>query len=86
MEVPLHEQTFQRRMMDYLDSRMGWPLTMALMGATAAGAYHMKFRRLRRMMVSNGTFCCLLLALLALAVKVRSSKNSKRSRRSLKRE
>jgi hypothetical protein len=77
LKVPLHEQTLQKRMLEYLDSRMGWPLTMALVGATAAGAYQMRVNRLKRMMISNGTFCCLVLALLALAVKVRRSSRKK---------
>jgi len=44
----------------------------------------MRFRRLRRMMISNGTFCCLVLAILALAVKIRHSR--KTTTRSIKKE
>jgi len=76
--------TIQRRAVDYLNSKMGWPLTVALLGMTAAGAYQMRFRRLRKMMISNGTFCCLVLAILALAVKIRHSR--KTTTRSIKKE
>lgn len=60
---------------------MGWPLAMVLLGGTAAGAHQMRLRRLRKMMVNNLTFCCLVLAVIVVAVKVRHRKRAKASKK-----
>jgi len=61
---------------------MGWSLAVGLMGITLAGAYQMRFKKFRKMMMQNATFCCLLLSVLAVAVKLR--KRHHNSRREVK--
>ena len=61
----------EKRLVHFLDSKMGWSLAVGLMGITLAGAYHMKFAKFRKMMMQNATFCCLLLSILSIAVKLR---------------
>lgn len=50
---------------------MGWSLAIGLIGITLAGAHHMRFSKFKKMMMQNATFCCLLLSVLAVAVKLR---------------
>jgi hypothetical protein len=78
VEAPPHELTFERRMVLFLDSRMGWPSVALLLGVTLAGAYSMRVQKVRKMMIQNSTFCCLLLTVLAVAVKVKRYQNIKK--------
>ena len=56
---------------------MGWTLALGLIGVTLAGAHHMKYRRFRKMMMQNVTFSCLILSVVALAVKVKKHQQEK---------
>lgn len=56
---------------------MGWTLALGLIGVTLAGAHHMKYRRFRKMMMQNVTFSCLILSILAIAVKVKKGQQEK---------
>ena len=57
---------------------MGWSLAVGLVGVTLAGAHQMRFRKFRKMMMQNATFCCLLLSILAVAVKLRKRQHNSR--------
>ena len=57
---------------------MGWVSALTLIGLTLAGSHHMKFRRFRKMMVQNATFCCLILSVIAIAIKVRRHHHNKK--------
>ena len=57
---------------------MSWLFATTLLGLTAAGGYHMKFRKFRKMMIQNATFCCLLLSVLVIAVKIKKTFHRKR--------
>ena len=71
MKAPPHEATLEVRLVHFLDSRMGWVSAVTLLGLTLAGGHQMRFRRFRQMMIQNATFCCLVLSVLAIAVKIR---------------
>ena len=59
---------------------MGWSLAAGLMGVTLMGAYQMRFPKFRKMMMQNATFCCLILSILAIAVKLRKRQHLKKKK------
>jgi quinol monooxygenase YgiN len=69
----VHEETMERRVVHFLDGKLGWPTAFVLLTMTALGAAHMRPYRFRKMMLQNTTFACMLLALIALLVKARKA-------------
>ena len=67
----VHTETTEKRVLHFLDGKLGWPVTGALVVATLAGATNMHHKRFRKMLIQNATFCCMLLAVLALVIKLR---------------
>ena len=71
MEAPPHEETIEHKVVHFLDSKFGWPIAIVLMSFTVLGTYQMKPSKLRKMMLQNATFCCLILSLLTFLIKIR---------------
>jgi hypothetical protein len=67
----VHEETMERRVVHFLDGKLGWPTAFALLLATTIGAMHMRPHRFKKMLMHNATFACMLLAMIALLVKAR---------------
>lgn len=67
----VHEETMERRVVQFLDGKLGWPTAFALLLVTTIGAIHMRPHRFKKMLMHNATFACMLLAMVALLVKFR---------------
>lgn len=67
----VHEETMERRVVHFLDGKLGWPTAFTLLLATTIGAMHMRPHRFKNMLMQNATFACMLLAMIALLVKAR---------------
>lgn len=67
----VHEETMERKVVHFLDGKLGWPTAFVLLMATALGAAHMRPHRFKKMLLQNVTFACMILALIALLVKAR---------------
>lgn len=67
----VHEETVEKRVIHFLDGKLGWPAAVTLLALTAIGVTHMKPHRFRKMFLHNATFACMLLSLIALLVKAR---------------
>lgn len=67
----MHEETFEKRVVHFLDGKLGWPAAIGLLSMTVIGATHMKPNRFKKMLLQNATFVCMLLALIALLIKAR---------------
>jgi hypothetical protein len=61
----------ERRVVHFLDGKLGWPTAFGLLIVTALGVIHMRPHRFKKMMMQNATFACMLLAVIALLVKAR---------------
>lgn len=70
-EEQVHEETFEKRVVHFLDGKLGWPAAIGLLSMTVIGATHMKPNRFKKMLLQNATFVCMLLALIALLIKAR---------------
>lgn len=87
VDAPVHEETWEQRLVHLLDSKMGWPFAVLLLGVTLGGAYQMHPRRFRKMMVQNLTFCCLVLSIMAIVIKLRRLQHrSSKAKRQLNNE
>ena len=74
----MHEETWEQRVVHFLDSRFGWPSALLLIGVTLMGAYKMHPGRFKKMMVQNATFCGLVLSTMAVVVKMRRIQHGRR--------
>ena len=67
----VHEETVEKRVIHFLDGKLGWPAAVTLLSLTAIGITHMKPHRFKKMFLQNATFVCMVLSLIALLVKAR---------------
>jgi hypothetical protein len=67
----IHDETLEKRVIHFIDGKLGWTTAIGLMALTVVGASHMKTHRFKKMLVQNATFICMLLTLIALLVKAR---------------
>lgn len=68
------------RVVEFLDDKFGWMTILVLMGGVVVGAQQMKHRNFKRMLVRSGTFCCLILSLTVLTIKLRRNYDKKRKK------
>jgi hypothetical protein len=61
----------ERRVVHFLDGKLGWPTAFILLMITAVGAMQMRPHRFKKMLMHNVTFACMLLAAIAFLVKAR---------------
>lgn len=61
----------EKRIIHFLDGKLGWPAALTLISLTAIGVTHMKPHRFKKMFMQNATFVCMILSLIALLIKAR---------------
>ena len=74
----MHEETVEKRLVHFLDSKLGWPAAFFLLIMTVIGASHMRQKKFQKMIIQNATFCCMILSLLAILVKVKRISRAKK--------
>jgi len=67
-------------MVEFLDGKLGWVSVLVLLGGVLAGAQQMKHTNFKKMIVHNGTFCCLVLSMTALVIKIRRHYHNKKKK------